>query len=339
MKIILGFLLLLPAFGFSQTIQIDRDKLIDNKVSQITMRFKALKSLHDYDSLIIGEYQFNNFGLKSYEKKVYPFQDVVATTDQTIYKYENDTVLIKEIKTHNAVRLSKKDDSYINFFGIDYDTTVVDYKYNNEGLLKSEIKYSNSSRDTITKEYYYNKENQLTKLIQFNTSQLGKLHQDNFKELYFYSERGLLDSIQNYPTGTDLHSAEIYTYNFNQSLIEKRKVNGFGYTTTFNYGGESKIEIKQEFDKGTIEKNLYDKRGRLIKTDRGYYSNKKIDVIDNYIYDKDDNLIEEYTENLSKDVIVIVGHQKFRYNKVGLLISEKILRDKETQFEYLIEYK
>ena len=81
------------------------------------------------------------------------------------------------------------------------------------------------------------------------------------------------------------------------------------------------------------------KNDRLIKTERGYYSNKEIDVIDNYVYDKDDKLIEEFTENLSKDVIVIIGHQKFRYDKKGLLAAEEILGDKETQFEYIIEYK
>jgi|GEM_PF-3147764 hypothetical protein len=339
MKRIFGFLLLLPAIGFSQNIEIDRDKIIDNEISQITIRFKAVKSLHDYDSLIIGEHAFNKYGLKTFEKLVYPFQDVVATADQTFYKYENDTILIKEIKTHNAVRLTKKDDSYISFFGIDYDTTFVDYNYYKNGLLKSEIEYSNTSKDTITKEYFYNEANQLTKLIQSNSSQKGQLHQDNFKELYCYSEQGLLDSIQNYPTGFDSHSTEVYTYNDNKSLIEKRKVNGFGFTTIVNYGAENKVEIKQELYKGEIEKNQYDKTDRLIKTERGYYSNKKIDVIDNYVYDNEDNIIEEYTENLSKDVIVIIGHQKFKYNKKGLLIAEEILRDKETQFEYLIEYK
>jgi hypothetical protein len=62
-------------------------------------------------------------------KGVSKFPDGGATTDQNFYKYENDTILIKKIKTHNAVRLSKKDDSYISFFGIDYDTTIVDYNY------------------------------------------------------------------------------------------------------------------------------------------------------------------------------------------------------------------
>lgn len=339
MKRLFYLLALVPTIGISQSTQIERDEIIDNQVSQIIYRFKSINALNEYDSLEIGAHQFNKFGLKTYKKLIYPFQDVVALSDQTSYNYQQDTILIQKIKTHNAVRLTSRDDSYINFFGIDYDTTIVDFKYYNHKLLKSEITYSNTSTDTIKKEYFYNDENKLTKLIQINTTHSGKLHQDNFKELYFYSEHGLLDSIQNHPSGFNSHSTEIYSYDTNHNIVEKRKVNGFSFTTIVNFNAANEVNVEQQYEKGAIEKNHYDENGRLTKTETGYYLNNKIDVIENYIYDNNDNLIEKYKENHSEDVFLLIDHQKFRYNKKGHLIAEEILKDKETQFEYLIEYK
>lgn len=339
MKKLFGFLIFLPTIGFSQTIDIDRETLVENNISKIILRFNSINSLADYDSLIIGEHHFNKHGFKTFQKLVFPFQDVVATTDQTFCKYDNDTVLRKKIKTHNAVRLTKKDDDYIDFFGIDYDTTIIEYEYYKNGLLKSDIKYSNTNEDTITRDYYYNDSKQLKKLIQSNSSFKNGLHQDNFKELYFYSSNGLLDSIQHFPTSFESHSTKIYKYDKNKNLIEKIEMNGFSFMITVNYGGENKVDIRQAADKGSIEKYHFDSKGNMIKKEYGYNSPSKIDL--NYIYKYNDKgeLIEEYTENLTQEIIVIIEHEKYRYNANGLLIASEILRDKKVQFEYLIEYE
>jgi len=338
MRILLIILIILPTITYSQVIKLDENTILENKISKITIEFKAIKSHFDYDSLLIAEHHFNDEGLKTYERFVYPYQDVVATTNQTIYDYKNDTILIKKTITQNAVRLTEKDDRFISFFGIDYDTTIIQFDYLVNGLLETEIEYSNTLQDTIKKVYFYNDLKQLIKMIQSNNSHLNELHQDNFIELYYYSTVGLLDSIQHFPSGFNSHSTEFYKYDEDLNLIEKKMVNGFEYMIIANNGKGNNVEIIQNIDIGAIEKNEYE-NNKLIKTKRGFYSNKTFDLIENYIYNEKSQLLEEYTEDLSSNDRVIIEHQKYKYDKMGLLIVEEIIINKETQFEYLIEYE
>lgn len=339
MRRILGFLIVLPFIGFSQDITTDVGEILENEISKITITIKAVQLLHDFDSLIVGEHHFNELGLKTYEKLVFPYQDVVATENQTYYHYEKGGILVKKIKTQNAIRLTKRDDNYINFFGIDYDTTIIQYHYLANGLLQSEIKYSNTTKDSIRREYFYNTKHQLIKLLQSNTSQENPSPEENFKKIYFYSSQDLLDSVQKQLTGFDFYSTEIYTYDENQKIASKRLMNGFEFRVIVNYGADNEIMISQSLDNGNIQKNQYDKKGRLVKREMGFTSNKRIDGTDNFIYDEKDNLIEEYRQNTSGDVPILMSHQKNKFNKKGLLVAELFLRENEIQYELLITYQ
>ena len=333
------FLGLLPAIGFAQGISLDRETIVEHGIREVSIYIKPVIDLQHFNSLSIGEHRYNQHGFKTWEKRIYPYQDVVTTVSQVFYEYAHDTLLVKEVSTHSQLILTEADKQYTRLFGIDYDTTTVEFHYDEKGMLQSKVSYSNSSKDSLSYQYWYNEKQQLTRLKKANSSYQGKAHDHNFEEQYFYADNGLLDSVQRHFTHYEGHATTLYRYDRQSRLIEKKEINGISFGVKMNDDGTSETKVVQDYNQGSVEKNEYDQNGLLIKTGKGLYSPNEIDYTTHYVYNNQGQLIERYTESHSESVIVITGRMKYRYNAKGLRIAEEVVKNQETQFENAIQYR
>lgn len=335
---ILFSLMFLPFFTFSQIVKLDPVKVTEHEITQVKIRLRGIVQKQAFDSLVVSEYHYNSYGFKTFEKRIFPYQDVVATEKNYYYKYTKDTLLSSQIETSNAIRLTEKDDKFLRSFGVDYDTTFTQYKYLNNGLLQEKIKYSNKNVDTIKTVYFYTPNGLVHKTRETISSFPDLVHWHNTECFYFYSKNDLLDSIHEYPLFSDLYAREIFTYDESNKLIETRKCDGFEYSVRIDVDKNRTIQLTQDPLKGTMEIFQYDSEGRVLVKKQGFYNLAKIDLITINIYNEKGQIQEQIIErpiNFEREEIV---HDRLFYDAENLMIKQESIVDDIVHFYHTFEY-
>jgi len=222
----------------------------------------------------------------------------------------NDSIL-KSHKTYN-----KNGEILTNIvFSLEQDTlNNVTYEYEDEKLVKSNLYFKNKKNIVFnsTRIYSYDKNG--------NNSEIQIINKDG-KIIYQtidYNSNNLKKALNSkWLNKTDFSITEEYFYSKNNNLIKKK---------IYNPNGELFCEVKYQYD------NL----GNLIGSYR--LQNGKKDIIDFYLYDKDNNLIESGFEFFF-DKKPNQYKTKYEYDTNHNIIKEYHIEDNIVKSIHSIKYK
>lgn len=239
-------------------------------------QIKNIVCYFDYtDNVNTSEVKFTDFMLKeadwetiSYNSSNLPIRkDSAHSKWSTIYEYDKDDRLVKEVVFEKKENETDENVSIANVF-----TTT--YEYTKQGKLLRVTDYND-----IVKENIYNKDGIIVKTITYNKKEPSskfykeKLVDDKGNETGSLNEFG--EKIVNYKTidGTGIVSAKedqngfttSFDYDQNDNLIETTATaDGISNTNTFDYTLDFMTSLKHN---NFETKYDYDDRGRITKID------------------------------------------------------------------------
>ncbi len=260
--VIIFFLL----FTLNSIAQIEGMSNIDIKENKILSSRAKLDVASDnpiYEGLVVREFIFDEQGNSISKKFLFPFYDVVATSDEYYFFYEKGNKT-KELKIHKTVGVSDQGKEFIALFGETNDTTTTIYTYNVLNLLDREVVLKSGSKDSLIVSYIY-EDSTLIESVHYNTKTKGELDNENFIRTYKYDDLGRMINIEEQPFHFDKYSTEFIEYYDASELVKSRtKLNGFRWLREIS-NGKMSLNVSQDSLFGYKKVFEYDKNNNKIK--------------------------------------------------------------------------
>lgn len=322
---------------FGQIEGLSLGQIVTNNITEVNAYLDMSSDDPLYENLKVKTFKFDDKGRCVYKKYIYPFYDVVGTSEEYFIKYNNRGNITEKIWIRKTVGISKQGIDYIAMFGETNDTTVTEYYFTSD-VLNKELEYKKGKGDTLITIYEY-QDSLLIHSNHFSTKNIAKIHKENFSKRYYYDDQGRLERIDESPEGVNGYSINRIKYIGNSELIyEDLTFNKFRWLRTFK-NGESSLSVSQDSLAGQRIVFLYDKKNNLIKEtnyrsldnfNENYYGRE-------YQY-RDNLLVEEQVFNKSSDVINLTDKIVYSYNKDRVLIEERMIYNDKWSYSYMYKY-
>jgi hypothetical protein len=331
----------IPCLG--QIEELTPKKLKKNNINRAFAILKIneeIKERSKLESLEIRQYDFDEEGRCYRKKYIEPFYDVVTTSDEYYYKFDNRGNKIETINIHKSEGIREKDKTFIKLFKQTIDTTIFRYFYDGDNRLSEKHKIDPIDKDTFITKYTY-EDAFLVMSEHFSSESQGKLHPENYITKYKYDNLGRLTEKQIIPKTLKDYSIELIEYDGNsERIIKELELNRFDWTITRDGNRDLIYKVEQDTVEGKMNEYLYNKKGQLINETfyRAYPNLESKYYGYNYTYNND-LLIEEQSFNKTNDVRLLSDKIKYLYNKEGFLIEEQMLYNGEIKYSYIYKYE
>lgn len=334
------FLLLSMSAGtlIGQPAGLTPDKIQEYNIRKVRAVLDMESDDSRFENLEVYTFEFDREGRCIREENIFPFQDVVATSDEYFMTYDQQGNLVEKIKVHKNLSLTASDQAYQTFLGNSNDTTISRFVLNQHGDVVKEIEFEVGLGDTLVVEYEYT-DGTKTRSKHFSTQHIGVIWSDNFTITYDYDELGRL-SLET-KTPETLRQSSITTYKYigsSKQPSEKVALYDFRWTRFFNRE-ENQVQVLGEQDSSDqkVEIFEYDENGNLLES--SYMSSSRWGKGQTYgtRYEYIDGLLskKEWFRNdgqawMSKEYV---------YDSRGLLLEERIFFYQELEYTHKYQYE
>ena len=325
---------------FCQPQGLNPELVKSNGIKKATAVLDVESDDPEFENLEVQRFEFDETGRCVRAKYIYPFFDVVTTSEEYFFKFDERGNLTEKMKVYKNVPLTDKDKEYIGLFGQSNDTTVFKYEFSLTNNLLEEIEIDKSKGDTLMTQYNY-KDSMLITSVHFSTQHKGQLNPNNCTSKYFYDSLGRLSEVRKFPETLNMFSITTYQYLGNtEHVVEEKIINDFKWVHVFKGPQKRSIEVSQDSLNGKTTKYEYDKNGNLLKetiyfslsnTESNFYGKE-------YKY-QNNHLLEKQSFDKTDKVIALTDKIKFEYNAKGILLEEKMIYDEVLRYTYRFKYK
>lgn len=339
LKIALTLFLLNSINLFGQPEGLTSEKIKENNITKVVAYLDMESDDPQFENLEVRFFDFDNESRCIRKKFIYPFYDVVTTSNEYIETYNENGKLTDRISIYRNEPLTKKDKEFIGLFGETNDTTIFKFKYDNAGKILSEVEFKVGSNDTLITEFRY-RDSLKTNQIHYSTKSKGELNSNNYEIEFSYDDLGRISKEKKTPKTINQHSITSYKYlGETDKLIEKKTSYDFKWLRIFR-GGERSLEVSQDSINSELTIYEYDENQNLLKrTSYRSYPEMETNFHGREYKYTDKLLIEEQTFNKSEEVINLTDKIQYQYDSRGMLIEERMIYREELKYRYRFKYE
>ncbi|MEM7102893.1 MAG: hypothetical protein AAF502_07185 [Bacteroidota bacterium] len=323
----------------SQPEDIFSQSLIDNQLTKANAFLDLASDDPTFENLEVQWFEYNEKTGTIREKYLFPFYDVVTTSNEYIYSFDERKNITRKVKIYRTEPITKQGKNYVQLFGATNDTTITIYQYNQNNQLLTESEFAPGGVDT-TKILYKYQDGVLINSIHYSSVTKGTLGSENHFVEYFYDHLGRLSEERKTPETLNLYSTTQYQYLGETKLLsEKTTSNDFAWQLIFDMG-KKRTEVSQDSLNGEKVKYEYDDNLNLTKQT---FFRSLSDLSTNFHgreYKYENNLmIEEQSFNTSDEVINLTDKIQYVYDSRGLLIEKKMIFSGILRYTYKYNYE
>lgn len=324
---------------FGQPEGLSKEKIKENNITKVVAYLDMESDDPQFENLEVRFFEFDEEARCIRKKYIYPFYDVVSTSNEYIESYDDYGNLIERIRIYGKEPLTQKDKEYIGLFGEKNDTTIFKFKYNNSGRIIREIEFKVGNNDTLVTEFTY-EDSLNTKQIHYSTKSEEELNSNNYEIEFLYDDLGRV--LQEKRTPKTLNQSSITSYKYlgeSDKLIEKKTSLDFKWLRVHR-GGNSSIKVSQDSINSEIIIYKYDENQNLLKrTSYSSYPEMETNFHGKEFKYIDDLLVEEQNFNKSEEVINLTDKIQYQYDSRGLLLEERMIYREELKYRYRFKYE
>jgi len=312
------------------------------KTNNITSAFAYLDMVSDdpqFENIEVQSFEYDEEGRNIKAKYVYPFYDVVTTSDEYLTTYDNNENIITKIHIHRNEPLTKRDRKFIAALGETNDTTITHFDFDSSDKVLKKVEFKLTYKDTLIAEYEYD-DSLLIKSTHYDIQDRGSLDSENYTVEYSYDDLGRLSKEKKTPETLDSYSITEYKYlKDSKKIIQKVTYNDFKWFGTYKDGGIG-VGVSQDSVKNKATVYEYDENENLIKeTFYLSFPNLETDFYGGKYKYADDRLIEQQSFKKFTDVINLTDKIEYLHDSKGLLIEKRMIYNEKLEYTYKFKYE
>jgi hypothetical protein len=312
-----------------------KDEGIEKIIAMVTIN-KNIEERETLEKIEVQQFEYDINGNCIRKKSINPFIDVVTTSTECFYKFDNKGNKLEAVVIYKTEEITKQDKKFIGALGATNDTTIFRYYYNEKNQLKRKYKIPTNKRDTFITEYTY--DNTLLILAKYWTSRLkGQLNPKNYVEKYYYDDFKRLIEIRTIPETLSEYSSKIIEYHGNSSRKKEEKgLRQFNWRATYETNGDKVYNISQDTLNNNMTRYLYDDEGNLLR--QISYINEDFYGYE-YRYIQGLMIEEQSFKNGVDEVILLTDKINYTYSNKGLLLEKQMIYNGEVKYTYKYQYQ